>query len=44
MVKKLSLKKNIDITKIGIFNKSNSQKITFKGTKKKPKNMSFKHF
>ncbi|MGY9059260.1 MAG: thiamine-phosphate kinase [Candidatus Puniceispirillales bacterium] len=44
LVKKLSLKTNVEITKIGIFRKSNNHKLTFKGTKKKPKNVSYKHF
>jgi thiamine monophosphate kinase len=44
LVKKLSLKTNVEITKIGIFYKSNNHNLTFKGTKKKPKNVSYKHF
>ena len=43
-VKNLSLKQEINITKIGIFYKSKSHELKFKGTKKKPKNISFKHF
>ena len=38
LVKELSLKTNINLTKIGFFYKSDIQKLTkFKGTKKKPK-------
>ena len=44
LIKNLSLRTNVNITKIGIFHKSNDHSITFKGTKKKPKNISFKHF
>ena len=44
LVKELSLKTNINFTKIGFFYKSNNQKLTFKGLKKKPKKISFKHF
>jgi len=44
LVKELSLKTNINLTKIGFFYKSNNQKLTFKDLKKKPKKISFKHF
>ena len=44
LVKNLSLKTNIEITKIGLFHNSKNNKLTFKNTKKKPKNLSFKHF
>ena len=44
LVKKLSVKINVDITKIGIFYESKHEILTFKGKKKKPKNVSFKHF
>ena len=44
LVKKLSVKINVDITKIGIFYESKNEILTFKGKKKKPKNLSFKHF
>ena len=44
LVNELSDKKNVNITKIGFFYKSNYNKISFKGIKQKPKNFSFKHF
>ena len=44
LVNQVSLKTNINITKIGRFYKSKDRVITFKDTNKKPKNLSYKHF
>lgn len=44
LLKKISSKKNIKITKIGFFYESDDKKITFKNINKKPKKISFKHF
>ena len=44
IIKNLSLKESVAITKIGVFYKSQSNIVTFKGTNKKPQNFSFKHF
>ncbi len=43
-VEEISLKTNINITKIGLFYKRNEKILTFKNSKKKPKQWSFKHF
>ena len=44
LLKTISLKKNIKITKIGFFYESDEKKITFKNLDKKAKKVSFMHF
>ena len=39
LINKLSFKKNIKITKIGLFYKNKTQELTFKGSKIKAKNI-----
>ena len=44
LLKTISFKKNIKITKIGFFYESDEKKITFKNLDKKAKKVSFMHF